>query len=435
MISSRSLRSGFFDGDRYRFFASCCVIVLPPRDKLAARPVDLERFLQLLEVHAFVLPERRVFGDEHRALQVRRDAAVADPPLRRAAACCPFARASRARSSMNAVVAGFVVFERPDVGQREVGVGEHANSDARTPAIARRRRDRRAGACQSPRRQPASCRSRPRSAHASTRACSGPASPARSRARRAAGRSAAATSSRPSGRRARSCRRADRGPAPISMLNSSSRCLRTAASSTPSGTRTAFSVHSRSPSRGSSDSPSGASAVDQRAMVPLVARPARVEPLFFDDRQRFVQRVDERRRHRVVILAAQPVVLEQREIEVEAAALARAARARAARTRPAPAPTARPGTSACSCSRRRCPTPPTSSGWPPNDVTASTIVSAPCSRAIAASSSHRIQHAGRRFGVDHRHDVGRRRLQLRAAARRDRTPGPTRRRAASPSAP
>jgi hypothetical protein len=29
--SSRSFRIGFFDGERYRFFASCCVIVLPPR--------------------------------------------------------------------------------------------------------------------------------------------------------------------------------------------------------------------------------------------------------------------------------------------------------------------------------------------------------------------------------------------------------------------
>src|SRR5713226_323415 len=42
-------------------------------------------------------------------------------------------------------------------------------------------------------------------------------------------------------------------PAPISMLNSSRRCLRTAASSTPPGTRTAFSVQSLSPFGGSSD--------------------------------------------------------------------------------------------------------------------------------------------------------------------------------------
>ena len=32
MTNSRNFRSGFFDGDRYRFFASCCVIVLAPRE-------------------------------------------------------------------------------------------------------------------------------------------------------------------------------------------------------------------------------------------------------------------------------------------------------------------------------------------------------------------------------------------------------------------
>ena len=73
-----------------------------------ARPVDLERLLQLLEVHALVLPERVVFGDEDGALQVGRDVAVADPPLH-AARRPPFARASSARSSMKAVVVGFVV--------------------------------------------------------------------------------------------------------------------------------------------------------------------------------------------------------------------------------------------------------------------------------------------------------------------------------------
>ena len=81
MISSRSFRSGFFDGDRYRFFASCCVIVLAPRVKLALRPVDLERLLQLLEVHALVLKERVVFGDEDGALEIGRHVAVADPAL------------------------------------------------------------------------------------------------------------------------------------------------------------------------------------------------------------------------------------------------------------------------------------------------------------------------------------------------------------------
>src|ERR671911_325869 len=37
MISSRSFRTGFREGDRYRFFASCCVMVLPPRLARGAR--------------------------------------------------------------------------------------------------------------------------------------------------------------------------------------------------------------------------------------------------------------------------------------------------------------------------------------------------------------------------------------------------------------
>jgi hypothetical protein len=52
----------------------------------------------------------------------------------------------------------------------------------------------------------------------------------------------------------------------------------------------------------------------------LVPRPARLKPLLFDRRQRFVERVDQRRRHRVVVLARDPVVLEQPEVEMEAPA-------------------------------------------------------------------------------------------------------------------
>ena len=84
------------------------------------------------------------------------------------------------------------------------------------------------------------------------------------------------------------------------------------------GTRTAFSVHSRSPRRQQRDAerlePGG-----EREVVAAMARPARLEPFFLDDDERLVQRVDERRRDRVVILAADPVVLEQREIQIEAA--------------------------------------------------------------------------------------------------------------------
>ena len=52
----------------------------------------------------------------------------------------------------------------------------------------------------------------------------------------------------------------------------------------------------------------------------LVPRDARLEAFLLDHHQRFPQRVDQRRRQRVVVLASHPVVLEQPEIEVEAAA-------------------------------------------------------------------------------------------------------------------
>src|SRR5262245_42715498 len=56
---------------------------------------------------------------------------------------------------------------------------------------------------------------------------------------------------------------------------------------------------------------------DKRLVMAFVAGPARFEPFFFDDRKRLIKSVDERRRHSVVILPANPVVLEQGEIEVE----------------------------------------------------------------------------------------------------------------------
>ena len=48
---------------------------------------------------------------------------------------------------------------------------------------------------------------------------------------------------------------------------------------------------------------------------------------------------------------------------------------------------------------------------PPSDVTASTITSAPCSRAIAATACTGFEHAGGRFRVHDRHDVRAGRLQ------------------------
>ena len=58
-------------GDRNRFFASCWVIVEPPRDHAALLPVLLERLLDAIPVEAAVVDELRVLGGDHRALQVR----------------------------------------------------------------------------------------------------------------------------------------------------------------------------------------------------------------------------------------------------------------------------------------------------------------------------------------------------------------------------
>jgi hypothetical protein len=60
---------GLRDGERYRFFASCCVMVLAPR------------VADLLEVDPLVLPEGPVFRDDHRALQMLRDPRVRDPSV------------------------------------------------------------------------------------------------------------------------------------------------------------------------------------------------------------------------------------------------------------------------------------------------------------------------------------------------------------------
>jgi len=49
--------------------------VLPPRTNRPRVQSASNRFLQLSEIDAFVLPERIVFRDEDRALQIRRHAA------------------------------------------------------------------------------------------------------------------------------------------------------------------------------------------------------------------------------------------------------------------------------------------------------------------------------------------------------------------------
>ena len=150
-----------------------------------------------------------------------------------------------------------------------------------------------------------------------------------------------------------------------------------AASSTPSGTRTAFSVQSRSPGRRQQRETQRVETRHQGKMVALVALPTCVEPFFVDDGERLAQRINQRRRNRVVIPPAHPVVLEQREIEIEAPRGTRAARSREQKTRAVRDRTARRALSACSCSRRRAPNRAVRAGSAPSDVTASTTVSAP----------------------------------------------------------
>ena len=51
-------------------------MVLAPRVRLPRSQSASSDFLHLVEIDAFVAPEAGVLRDEHRALQVRRDAAV-----------------------------------------------------------------------------------------------------------------------------------------------------------------------------------------------------------------------------------------------------------------------------------------------------------------------------------------------------------------------
>ncbi len=64
---------------------------------------------------------------------------------------------------------------------------------------------------------------------------------------------------------------------------------------------------------------------NERPMIALVPGPSSVEPFLLHNRERLVERAHERGRHRMVIRALQPVVLEQLEIQIEAAALHAAA--------------------------------------------------------------------------------------------------------------
>ena len=143
-----------------------------------------------------------------------------------------------------------------------------------------------------------------------------------------------------------------------------------------------------------------------------------------------------------MILPVDPVVLQQREIEIEAAARsarlpsARAENATGASPDGAPSPFCVAAVNGVGApGRRRRP------ACAPSDVTASTIVSAPSRARDRGTFRDRIQHARRRLGVDHRHQVGRR-VASAARAAPDRRRGPIRldardrrRRSAGASAP
>ena len=57
------------------------MIVLAPRTTRPCSKVVLPRLEDLLEVDPVVLPERIVFGDEHRTFELLRDAVVRHPPV------------------------------------------------------------------------------------------------------------------------------------------------------------------------------------------------------------------------------------------------------------------------------------------------------------------------------------------------------------------
>ncbi len=71
-------------------------------------------------------------------------------------------------------------------------------------------------------------------------------------------------------------------------------CCRDCAPQTPSGTRDRIQRPEPLALRRQQRQPERLQAVDERAMIPLVPRPARLEPFLLHDRQRLVERADER---------------------------------------------------------------------------------------------------------------------------------------------
>jgi hypothetical protein len=174
-------------------------------------------------------------------------------------------------------------------------------------------------------------------------------------------------------------------PAPISMLKSSRSCFLTAASLHAIGHADRVERPEALPFGRQQLEAHGAERRGKDEVVAPMARPPRFEALLLYGQERLAQRVDQRCRDGVVVLAPDPVVLEQLIGRGRSFAWERAVSiARGREHDRAPARTEDP-THFCvpAVADIEAPRLPTSSGCPPSDVTASTIVRAPCSRAAA----------------------------------------------------
>ena len=116
--------------------------------ELALLPVLLERLLQLVEVDALVREERGVLGDQHRALELRRDALVRHPPLHLHGLAAGGRGLARPQIHERRRL-GIGLRERADVGQRQVDPREDGEP------CRRRRRHRLERALHHPRYRPA----------------------------------------------------------------------------------------------------------------------------------------------------------------------------------------------------------------------------------------------------------------------------------------
>src|SRR5262245_59756785 len=94
----------------------------------SARPVGRQRFLQLIDIQSFVLPEQIVFRDQHSARQVGRDVTVGDPPLR-TAWLLPFGARLRRPQLDESRRRWIVRLQRPDIRKSEKGIGQQSKTE------------------------------------------------------------------------------------------------------------------------------------------------------------------------------------------------------------------------------------------------------------------------------------------------------------------